>query len=161
MTLRLTLAALGTAVAATLAAGLPASAADERVEIGILRCSVAGDHNFIVGSTRTLSCRFEPSDASPTEFYGGKITRVGLDLGKARTTSIAWAVLAPKTGRRAGALAGSYGGLSAEATAGAGVGANALIGGLERSIALNPVSVQTQTGANLAAGVAGLKLWRR
>jgi hypothetical protein len=70
-------------------------------------------------------------------------------------------VLAPKAGVRPGALAGRYGGVSAEASAGSGVGANALIGGLERSIALNPLSVQTQSGVNIAAGIAGLRLTRR
>lgn len=161
MTLRSHSLAIGAALAAGLFTGLPAFAAGERVEVGMLRCSVASDSNFIVGSTRTLACRFEPSDGGSVERYRGEITRVGIDLGRAKTTRLAWAVLAPKTGRRAGALAGSYAGVSAEATAGAGVGANALIGGLERSITLNPISVQTQTGANLAAGIAGLKLTRR
>ena len=39
-----------------------------------------------------------------------------------------WLVYAP-TSRRAGALSGTYGGASAEATVGAGVGANVLVGG--------------------------------
>ncbi len=152
---------IGLAAATLGAVAVPAAAENERVEIGLLRCRVAGDSNFIVGSTRRLACRFEPSDGSRGERYAGEITRVGLDLGKAHTTHIAWAVFAPKTGRRSGALSGSYGGVSAEATVGAGVGANALVGGFGRSIALNPISVQTQTGANIAAGVAGLKLTRR
>ncbi len=156
-----TLTTIGLALGAALAIGLPAEAAGERIEVGMLRCTVSADENFIVGSTRRLACRFEPSDGGPAEKYRGEITRLGIDLGTARTTHIAWAVLAPKTGRRAGALAGDYGGVSAEATAGAGIGANALVGGFGRSITLNPVSVQTQTGANIAAGIAGLKLTRR
>lgn len=154
-------AAIGAAIAASLAASPVAFAADERIEIGMLRCSVAGDSNFLVGSTRRLDCRFARSDGGPSESYRGEITRIGIDLGKAHSTRIAWAVLAPKTGRRAGALAGRYGGVSAEATAGVGIGANALVGGFGRSITLNPISVQTQTGADLAAGIAGLKLTRR
>ena len=55
-------------------------------------------------------------------------------------------------------LEGKYVGATAEATAGVGLGANALIGGFERSVALNPVSVQAQTGINIAAGVAELTL---
>ena len=65
-----------------------------------------------------------------------------------------WSVYAP-TNRRYGALAGHYAGASAEATVGAGVGANALIGGSNRTVTLQPVSVQGQTGLNLAVGVAG------
>lgn len=139
----------------------PSFAAGERIEVGILRCTVSSGTNFLVGSTKTLACRFEPAGGGAVELYRGEITRVGLDLGRTRATEIRWTVLAPKTGLRAGALAGKYAGVSAEATAGAGVGANALVGGLERSIALNPLSVQTQEGLNIAAGVAGLKLSRR
>ena len=44
------------------------------------------------------------------------------------------------------------------ATVGVGVGANALVGGSNNTIALQPVSVQGQTGLSVAAGVAGLDL---
>lgn len=141
--------------------GTPAFAAGERIQVGILECTVSSGTNFLVGSTKHLACRFEPSNGGAGERYRGEITRVGLDLGKTRATEIRWAVLAPKTGVRAGALAGRYAGVSAEASAGAGVGANALVGGLERSIALNPLSIQTQEGVNIAAGIAGLKLTRQ
>jgi hypothetical protein len=40
----------------------------------------------------------------------------------------------------------------------AGVGANALVGGSNRSVALQPLSVSGQVGLNIAAGVAGLDL---
>ena len=71
-----------------------------------------------------------------------------------------WAVFAP-TSRKTGALAGSYGGASAEATVGAGLGANVLVGGSDRTISLQPVSVQGQSGLNLAVGVSGLELRAR
>jgi hypothetical protein len=57
-----------------------------------------------------------------------------------------------------GALAGEYGGASAEATVGAGLGANVLVGGSDRTVSLQPVSVQGQAGLNLAVGVSGLTL---
>lgn len=41
---------------------------------------------------------------------------------------------------------------------GAGLKANALLGGLDRSIALNPLSVESQTGTNLTLGVTSLTL---
>ena len=68
-----------------------------------------------------------------------------------------WAVFAP-TSRKAGALAGNYTGASAEATVGAGLGANVLVGGSDRTVSLQPVSVQGQSGLNLAVGVSGLQL---
>ena len=60
--------------------------------------------------------------------------------------------------RNFGALAGDYVGASGEATVGVGVGANVLVGGNNRTVALQPVSVQGQTGLNLAVGVSGLTL---
>ena len=61
-------------------------------------------------------------------------------------------------GQQPGALEGTYAGLSAGVSLGAGIGANALIGGLNRSIALQPLSVETTAGVNLALGIAQLTL---
>ena len=41
---------------------------------------------------------------------------------------------------------------------GVGVGANALVGGSNRSIALQPVSVEATVGVNLSLGVSSLTL---
>ena len=49
-------------------------------------------------------------------------------------------------------------GVSGEATLGAGLGANLLLGGSNRTVALQPISVSGQTGLNLAIGVAALQL---
>jgi hypothetical protein len=57
-----------------------------------------------------------------------------------------------------GALAGKYVGGGGSASLSVGVGANALIGGSHRSIALQPLSVEGQVGVNLALGVAGFSL---
>jgi hypothetical protein len=69
-----------------------------------------------------------------------------------------WSVFAPSGRYSRGALAGNYSGASAEATVGAGLGANVLLGGSNRSFALQPVSLQGQSGLNIAAGVADLQL---
>jgi hypothetical protein len=100
---------------------------------------------------------FTPSQPGPREVYTGSITKFGLDLGATAGGEMVWSVYAP-TNRRFGALAGHYGGASAEATVGAGVGANVLVGGSSHTVTLQPVSVQGQTGLNVAAGVAGLDL---
>ena len=68
-----------------------------------------------------------------------------------------WGVFAD-TNRYAGMLSGTYAGATAEATAGAGLGANVLIGGSNRSVALQPLSVQGQVGLNVAAGIGALEL---
>jgi hypothetical protein len=49
-------------------------------------------------------------------------------------------------------------GVSGGITAGVGVGANVLFGGSNRTIALQPLSVEGQVGINLALGVSGLAL---
>jgi hypothetical protein len=130
--------------------------AQARVEIGVLTCTVRGGTGFIVGSTKDLSCRFNRPGRD--EFYHGTISKFGIDIGTTKQSSIAWAVLAPTAQLPPGSLSGSYGGVSAEATVGLGVGANALIGGSSRNIILQPLSVQAQQGLNIAAGIAALQL---
>jgi uncharacterized protein DUF992 len=147
--------ALGTAAAAALAF-VASPQAQTRVEVGMLTCTAAGSTGFIVGSTRDLRCRFNRQGKD--EVYTGKISKFGIDIGVTQQAQIAWAVLAPTSNLPPRSLAGGYGGVSAEATVGVGVGANALIGGSDRSIVLQPLSVQAQQGLNIAAGVASLEL---
>ncbi len=133
----------------------------DRVQSGTLNCDISGGIGLIIGSQRTLNCSFQPSVPGPIEFYAGTLTKVGVDLGVTSGGSMVWAVYAP-TSRPAGALAGSYGGASAEATVVAGFGANVLVGGSNRTVTLQPLSLQGQAGLNVAAGVAGIDLrWVR
>jgi len=137
------------------------ASAQGRVQAGQLTCDISGGIGLIFGSQRTLNCSFSPSVPGPVEFYAGTLTKLGIDLGVTSGGVMVWLVYAP-TSRPAGALSGSYGGASAEASVGAGVGANVLIGGSNRTVELQPVSLQGQTGLNVAAGVAGIDLrWVR
>jgi hypothetical protein len=124
---------------------------------GSLNCDVSAGIGFVVGSQRTVNCLFTPSYQAPPEQYVGTITKIGLDIGVTTGGQLVWGVL-QSTSRRRGALAGSYAGASAEATVGAGLGANVLVGGNDRSIALQPLSVQGQIGLNVAAGIAEIAL---
>lgn len=159
MTIR-TAALLASAAIAGALTIMPAAAQDPGVKAGVLNCTVAGGTGFIFGSSKALTCTFQPV-SGPVETYDGRITKFGLDVGTTGVTKIAWGVLAPAADVEPGALEGDYAGVSAEATVGAGVGANALVGGLDKSITLNPVSVQVQNGLNIAAGIASLKLTAR
>jgi hypothetical protein len=145
------------AVATALAAPLPASAQANRIKVGTLTCDISAGIGLIITSKKNLNCIFTPSQPGAREVYTGSITKFGLDLGATSGGEMIWAVYAP-TNRKFGALAGEYGGASAEATVGAGVGANVLVGGSDRTVTLQPLSVQGQTGLNLAVGVAGLAL---
>jgi hypothetical protein len=71
--------------------------------------------------------------------------------------TLIWYVYAPAN-HPEGALQGSYSGVAANATVGLGLGANALVGGMEGSVALQPLSVEGTSGLNVAAGVANMKL---
>ena len=143
--------------AAALPAG-PAMAAESGVQIGRLSCEIAGGVGLILGSQKKVSCVFHRSNGD-TESYSGEITRIGLDIGKTERAHVEWLVFAAsKTKYTDHALAGSYVGASGEATLGVGLGGNVLVGGLDKSFALQPFSVQAQTGLSLAAGLAGLTL---
>jgi len=147
------------AAAALISLGLAASpglAASKGVKIGVLTCEVDGGVGMVIGSSKGMDCVFEGT-VGRRERYTGSIDKLGLDIGITRKTVIAWAVFAPGK-LKAGALAGRYAGASAEATVAVGLGANVLVGGSNKSIALQPLSVQAQTGLNLAAGIASLRL---
>lgn len=148
------------AIAALVALGLAASPAFAKsgVKIGVLTCDVAGGVGMIIGSSKAVDCTFEGTVGS-RERYRGTIGKFGLDIGVTKQGVMAWAVFAPGKINR-GALAGHYAGASAEASVAIGLGANVLIGGSDKSITLQPLSVQAQTGLNLAAGVASLRLKR-
>jgi hypothetical protein len=131
-------------------------AAQSRVEVGMLTCNARSSTGYVIGSTRDLRCRFKRSGRD--EYYRGTINKFGLDIGSTKAATLSWAVLAPTSNLPRRSLNGTYGGIGAEATVGVGVGANALIGGSDRSIVLQPLSVQAQQGLNIAAGVASLQL---
>ena len=146
------------AVIAAVALPAPAMAqAPDRTKAGTLTCDISAGIGLIITSKKNVACMFTPLQPGPREVYSGSITKFGLDLGATTGGEMIWAVYAPSN-KRFGALAGHYGGASAEATVGAGVGANVLIGGSERTVTLQPVSVQGQAGLNVAVGVAGLDL---
>ena len=148
--------------AAALAAAtiLPAGAQQAGVELGMLDCVVEGGAGFIIGSTKDVSCTYKPVDPGlAPESYSGVIRKFGLDVGATGDAVMQWAVLGANSDIYApGALAGNYVGASAEATAVVGVGANALVGGSQQAFTLQPLSVQAQTGLNLAVGISDFQL---
>jgi len=148
------------AAALAVAMAIPASAqpgSDAPVAVGTLTCDVSAGFGLIVGSKRSVNCTFAPTLPGQVEFYSGTITKAGVDIGATSRGVMVWLVYAP-TNRPAGALGGVYGGAAAEATFAVGLGANVLVGGSNRTVALQPVSIQGQVGLNLAVGVAELEL---
>jgi hypothetical protein len=129
-----------------------------RAKVGMLNCNMAPTVGFIIGSKQRVSCRYIPDGPWPPEFYYGTFSTLGLDIGFKGGGRLVWAVFAPTNGYYHGALAGAYVGASADVTIGIGLGANALVGGSHRSFALQPLSVEANTGLNLAGGVSELRL---
>jgi hypothetical protein len=149
-------AALAGVAGLAAAVSTPASAQRDRVQVGKLECSLSSGIGLVVGSQRNIACNFKP-DGGPPEAYAGTMTRVGLDVGFTGGGVIIWSVFTG-TNRYVGMLTGTYVGASAEATLAAGLGANVLVGGSNRAVALQPLSVQGQIGLNVAAGIGTLEL---
>jgi hypothetical protein len=142
---------------AVLTAATRTAVAQQGVQIGALSCEVSGGLGLIITSSKEMTCIFA-SASGQQEPYAGTIRKFGLDIGATDKGVLGWNVFAPSAGPEPGALAGDYVGVGASATVGAGFGANALVGGFNRSITLQPLSIQAQTGLALAGGVAALTL---
>ena len=156
-------AATGLILASAVAAFIPSHVdAQTRLQAGTLACSGEGGWGAIITSKKDFRCAFTSSDGVVRGEYTGQIRKVGIDIGMTGQTALMWLVFGPegKTGNdyAPGSLEGSYVGVGADAAVGMGLGANALAGGGPNSFALQPVSVQVQTGLSIAAGVQTLDL---
>ena len=126
--------------------------------IGVLGCDIEGGFGGLIGSSRKAQCTFKHADGS-VEAYTGTLGKLGLDIGVSEKSVMRWVVFTP-VGNNAGenALAGTYVGVSAGAAFGVGLGANALVGGSQKQIGLQPLSIEGKRGLNLAVGLSRLSL---
>lgn len=138
-------------------ATIPASAQGHSIRQGVLTCRTSASVGLIVGSRQRLRCQFR-SESGRTQNYTGTIGRLGLDLGVTAGGVMTWAVLASTANIPTRALAGEFVGASGDISVGLGVGANVLVGGTRKSVSLQPLSLEGQVGANLALGVARMRL---
>jgi len=141
---------------------VPTAHADDSkatVRAGYLTCHVSSGWGFIFGSSRSMKCSYA-MQSNYTEYYTGSITKFGADIGYLQSGVILWTVLSPgtKITTNPGLLSGHYGGATASATVGLGIGGNLLVGGMDGSISLQPLSIEGNTGLNVAAGVAMMDL---
>ena len=148
-TIAIAIAALGASIAS--AQALPP------VRAGILQCQGGQNVGFVVGSVTSFQCVFQSEGRRP-EPYVATVRRYGVDLGFTDQTRLCLG--GERADRRLGRgdLAGNYGGVGANASVGVGFGGNFLVGGPQNSYALQPISVQGQTGLNVAAGIADIEL---
>jgi hypothetical protein len=158
MARKLSLAAAAAVVAVgALAWSAPAPAQQSGVKVGVLTCNVSSGWGFVFGSSRDLRCNYAPTSGQP-EHYTGRVKKFGVDIGYVTSAVIVWAVLSPTSDMRPGALAGDYVGATAAASVGVGVGANVLVGGFNKSVTLQPLSIEGNQGLNVAAGIGAISL---
>ena len=147
-------------LAALPAAALAAKAAPPPTQAGMLNCKVSPGVGLLITSRKALQCDFKSTGSNRHDRYVGSISKLGIDVGATTGGQIVWAVYRAGRPLRPGDLAGDYGGVSAEASVVVGLGANALVGGTNKSVSLQPFSVEGQTGLNIAVGVSELSLER-
>jgi hypothetical protein len=150
----LALVAAGALIAGVAGLGSAPAHAEAGVTAGNLTCNVSSGFGFIFGSSREVNCVYSTTG----ERYVGHINKFGVDIGFTQGGILVWTVLAPTGHLGPGMLAGHYSGATAGAAAGVGISANALIGGNENTITLQPLSIEGTQGLNVAAGVAELTL---
>jgi hypothetical protein len=124
------------------------------VTVGALKCNEASGWGLVFGSSRELKCVFTPAEkGAKSARYTGTIKKYGVDIGYQQHAVLLWGVAATSPKLEPGALAGTYVGATAEAGWAVGLGANVLVGGSKKGVALQPISIEGLTGANVAAGV--------
>ncbi|MBB3286867.1 MULTISPECIES: DUF992 domain-containing protein [unclassified Rhizobium] len=149
-----------TTIFTMLAAGMllvPGVSHAERAEVGQLDCDVSAGIGAIVGTRQDLACTFTPSGNAPVQHYIGNITEFGLDVGTVDKGRMVWLVY-NATREPVGGLQGTYDGVTAGASLGVGADAEILVGGSLKSLSLQPLAVDGDTGLNLAVGVTSLEL---
>ncbi len=124
---------------------------------GRLSCNVGPGLGLVVTSQRPMTCRFTPR-RGPVQRYVGVVRSFGLDLGTIRRSTMNWRVYGPYARAPLGALSGRYGGAAAGASAGVGASGNLLVGGNDGDVTLQPLSLQSSRGINVAIGVTGFEL---
>ncbi|MGJ5178642.1 DUF992 domain-containing protein [Bradyrhizobium oligotrophicum] len=131
--------------------------ANRPMRAGVLECEGRRTSGRLVMSQARLRCVFRSQGRQP-ERYVAKVRRYGLDLGLTDETRMAWVVNAPVNDFGRSELRGRYGGLAANAAALVGFGGSFLVRDTDRAAALQPISLQGQTGLNLAAGITEVEL---
>jgi hypothetical protein len=142
----------------TLVSPMRTQAQPSWTQVGVLTCRLNPSIGFIIAGHQSMECNYQPAGPFPPQPYQGALNMVGLDIGVTAGGVLSWTVFAPTTGVPAGALAGEYVGASGDVGLGLGAGANVLLGGSGRTIALQPLSVEGSVAVNVALGVSMLKL---
>ncbi len=140
-----------------LLANTPGVSLAQSLKAGVLQCHLSGGVGMILMQNQALDCVFR-SKSGQTSHYIGRLTNVGANIGISGPGRMVWGVLAATNNVAPGALAGDFVGAQGSVAVGAGAGGAVLVGGSNRSISLQPISVSVGTGLNLSAGIGSLNL---
>jgi hypothetical protein len=143
--------------AMSLFASAPALA-QAKIRAGTLTCHGGAGIGLVLGSKKNYECTYTSASGRHNDQYTASITKIGLDIGVTGESVIVWTVLASTEEDAQRSLRGNYAGATADASIGIGGGAKVLVGGSNNAVVLQPLSVQGQTGVNLAVGVAELSI---
>lgn len=113
---------------------------------------------MIIIENQALDCVFNDASGAPPSHYIGRLTNVGANIGISGPGQLIWTVVAATKNLAPGALAGDYVGAQGSVAVGAGAGGAVLIGGSDKTISLQPVSVSVGTGLNVSAGLGNVSL---
>lgn len=150
------IATAAAALGAALLAAAPASAAG--VKVGTLTCDVEAGWGYVLGSQKDLNCVFKSATNGTETHYTGDVTKLGIDVGYTNAGVMVWGVVAPSKDMQADALEGTYAGATAGVTAVVGGNLNVMIGGLDKSITLQPISVEGNSGVSVTAAIGAMQL---
>lgn len=134
---------------------LSAAQAAPGIRTGILSCDIGPSTGRLIGSNAPVDCSYN-AFGGPQQAYTGTLSVTGLDVGISRDGKLTWTVVAPAY--RAGLLSGTYRGATAGITLAAGGSINALVGGADGSVTLQPLSVSRRLGFGTSIGYASLTL---
>jgi len=126
------------------ATSLTIAAAEPVANMGTLTCIATPNEKDTLGPARKLSCSFEPLVGTKAEFTG-VMKQAASDVPSDAKVVLVWAVLAPKVETDVSQLQGHYRGVAGAAS---GDNADMMIGGVDGSIGLKPVTPDPDPGAN-------------
>jgi len=141
-----------------IAALTPATVYAQSAKIGSLVCHISGGVGMILMENQALDCVYQDASGAPPTHYIGRLTNVGVNIGISGPGQLVWGVVAATNSIAPGALAGDYVGAQGNVAVGAGAGGAVLVGGSNKTISLQPISVSAETGLNLSAGIGNLSL---
>ena len=136
----------------------PGAALSQSLKVGVLQCHLSGGVGMILMMNQALDCVFRSQSGGPASHYIGRLTNVGANIGISGPGRMVWGVLAATNNLAPGALAGDFVGAQGSVAVGEGAGGAVLVGGSNRSISLQPISVSVGSGLNLSAGIGSLNL---